>query len=106
MRTYRTQADVDFVVVGSGAAGGIIAKELSTGGFSVVVLEQGPYLKPQDFRHDELGYFLNGDLYGSLTEFPQTFRKTEQEEAQLAPGGGLPPLWYARIVGGSSVHFT
>ena len=35
---------VDFVIVGSGAAGGIIAKELSTAGFSVVVLEQGPRL--------------------------------------------------------------
>ena len=33
---------VDFVVVGSGSAGGIIAKELSTNGFNVVVLEQGP----------------------------------------------------------------
>ena len=45
---------VDFVIVGSGSAGGIIAKELSTGGFKVVVLEQGPYRKAADFTHDEL----------------------------------------------------
>src|SRR5207247_10256231 len=32
---------VDFVIVGSGGAGGIIAELLSTAGFSVVVLEQG-----------------------------------------------------------------
>ncbi|HWP37267.1 MAG TPA: GMC family oxidoreductase [Gemmatimonadales bacterium] len=106
MTSFQTRSEVDFVIVGSGAAGGIMAKELSTAGFSVVVLEQGPYLKPQDFRHDELGYFFNGELYGSLTDFPQTFRKTEQEEAHLAPADGLPPAWYARIVGGSSVHFT
>jgi choline dehydrogenase-like flavoprotein len=106
MRNFQTRSDVDFVVVGSGAAGGIMAKELSTAGFSVVVLEQGPYLRPQDFRHDELGYFVNGDLYGSLTDFPQTFRKTEREEARQPSLGELPPAWYARIVGGSSVHFT
>ena len=44
------------MIVGSGAAGGIIAKELSTAGFSVVVLEQGPRLteaavRPRRVRH-------------------------------------------------------
>ena len=33
---------VDFVIVGSGSAGGILAKELSANGFRIVVLEQGP----------------------------------------------------------------
>jgi len=37
---------VDFLIIGSGAAGGVMAKELATAGFRVVVLEQGPYLKP------------------------------------------------------------
>ena len=41
---YRTTDVVDFVIVGSGAAGGVLAKELSTRGHSVVVLEQGPRL--------------------------------------------------------------
>jgi hypothetical protein len=40
--------------VGAGGAGGIVAKELSTSGFQVVVLEQGPYLREEDFVHDEL----------------------------------------------------
>ena len=48
--TYNTREAVDFVIVGSGAAGGVIAKELSSAGFSVVVLEQGPHLKAGDFR--------------------------------------------------------
>ena len=53
--SYSLSEDVDFVVIGSGAAGGVMAKELSTAGFSVVVLEQGPYLTPDGFRHDEIG---------------------------------------------------
>ena len=51
---YKTSDEVDFVIIGSGAAGGILAKELSTNGFRVVVLEQGPYLTPADFTHDEV----------------------------------------------------
>ncbi|NIP56581.1 MAG: NAD(P)-binding protein, partial [Gemmatimonadetes bacterium] len=39
---YDTREEVDFVIVGSGAAGGVLAKELSEAGFQVVVLEQGP----------------------------------------------------------------
>jgi choline dehydrogenase-like flavoprotein len=96
---------VDFVVVGSGAAGGVLAKELSTAGHSVVVLEQGPWRKSADFRHDELANWLLFDLLGSPKEFPQTFRASEKDTAQTAQNGP-PPLLYARGVGGSSVHFT
>ena len=53
-RTFANDEAVDFVIVGSGAAGGVLAKELSSAGFGVVVLEQGPWRKREDFRHDEL----------------------------------------------------
>jgi choline dehydrogenase-like flavoprotein len=33
---------VNAVVVGAGAAGGVVAKELAQGGLSVVLLERGP----------------------------------------------------------------
>jgi choline dehydrogenase-like flavoprotein len=103
---FQTREQVDFVVIGSGAAGGVIARELSTAGFRVVVLEQGPYLRASDFRHDEVGYILNNELSGSPKDFPQTFRRTEQEEAKPVAFPAPPPILYARIVGGSSVHFT
>ncbi len=75
---YKTSDEVDFVIVGSGAAGGIMAKELSENGFRVVVLEQGPYLTEADFTHDEVKV-IRGDL---LTNKPK-----------------LQPSW-------TSVHFT
>ena len=101
---YPTSQEVDFVVVGSGAAGGVMAKELSTQGFSVVVLEQGPYLRPVDFGHDELQQFLIGGLTSTTTEHPQTFRRTAEDDA--TPAGLFPWLMYVKAVGGSSLHFA
>ncbi len=48
-RTFKSGETVDFAVVGSGAAGGVIARELSQAGFSVLVFEQGPRFSPADF---------------------------------------------------------
>ena len=47
--TFKPSDPVDFLVIGAGAAGGVVAKELSTAGFRVVVLEQGPYLTEKDY---------------------------------------------------------
>jgi len=98
---YKTSDEVDFVVVGSGAAGGIIAKELSENGFRVVVLEQGPYLTEADFTHNEIKV-LNEDLLTNHPKLqPNTFRKTPDEKAKPQRA-----LVYGRLVGGTSVHFT
>jgi len=35
--------EVDFVIIGSAAAGGVMAKQLAQAGFSVVVMEQGAW---------------------------------------------------------------
>ena len=59
---YSSSEEVDFVVVGSGAAGGIVARELSLAGFSVVVLEQGPHLQLSDYTHDEWAVNQNEEL--------------------------------------------
>jgi choline dehydrogenase-like flavoprotein len=103
-RRYRESEQVDFVIVGSGAAGGVIARELSTAGFSVVVLEQGSRLTPADFEHDELKYWFLGGITNDTARSPQTFRSDPAATAQ--PTGMRPALWYARTVGGSSTHFT
>jgi choline dehydrogenase-like flavoprotein len=99
--TYKPSDEVDFVIVGSGASGGVLAKELSTNGFRVVVLEQGPYLHEKDFTHDEIKIFAQNLLTNHPKEQPVTFRKTAADAAKKQPA-----VLYGRCVGGSSVHFT
>ena len=98
---FKPSQAVDFVVVGTGAAGGIMAKELATAGFSVVALEQGPYLREKDFQHDEFGTVYRPALVNDYKRQPNTVRKNERETAKAMPGVG-----YGRQVGGGSVHFT
>ena len=45
---------VDAVVIGAGAGGGVVAKELATNGLSVVLLERGRWYGPNDDRKDDL----------------------------------------------------
>src|SRR5207248_2552993 len=102
---------VDFVVVGAGAAGGIIAKELATAGFTVVVLEQGPRVEANQFlQHDEVATFFRSAFQNDLTKQPQTFRRTEAEEARpVRPRlgqGTHERIGYHRLVGGGSVMFA
>ncbi|HEY5643867.1 MAG TPA: GMC family oxidoreductase [Woeseiaceae bacterium] len=102
--SFDRREPVDFAIIGSGAAGGIIARELSAAGFNVVVFEQGPYRKAQDFTHDEYSVIFNGELLGGGQRASgQTFR---QSEDQVAVSPTLQPVRYAQTVGGSSVHFS
>ena len=105
MREYRSQEQVDFIVIGSGAAGGIMAKQLSTAGFSVVVLEQGGWGKfghERDYPKDEL---LNRNIHPEdrLISNPQrqrnTFRRNDREDAR---SGGHT---YGCVVGGGTVTY-
>ncbi len=102
--SFTESEEVDFVVVGSGAAGGIVARELANAGLSVVVLEQGPYLQPGDYTHDEWDVNENEELvWGPQKGHPQTFRRYEHETAELSDRA---VLGYAHNVGGSSHHFS
>ena len=100
---------VDFVLVGSGAAGGVVAKELAVAGFSVLVLEQGPRVQPHEFRHDEFDTFFQGWLSNTAELQPQTFQAGPDAEVQPTGGGilgGGGGVGYHRLVGGGSVMFS
>lgn len=98
---YELTSEVDFVIVGVGGAGGIIAKELSIAGFQVVALEQGPYLKEKDFQHDEIKTFFQSALVNNHKLQPNTFRRAESANAKQQPA-----ILYGRMIGGGTVHFT
>jgi choline dehydrogenase-like flavoprotein len=98
---YRPIDEVDFIVVGAGSAGAVVARELATAGFRVVVLEQGPWLQPSTFRHDMISVLQESALTNDWDTQPNTFRATEKDKAQRQPS-----LIYGRCVGGGSVHFT
>jgi choline dehydrogenase-like flavoprotein len=100
-RTYAQDTDVDFVVIGSGPAGGSMARELTRQGFDVVVLEQGRAWRPEEMDHDELGAFITEKWTNSSVTQPQTYRRTENDVARRRQYVG-----YAKAVGGTSFHFT
>ncbi len=105
MTQFTPDTEVDFVVIGSGAAGGIMSKQLSAAGFSVVVLEQGGWGKyghEQDYTKDEL---LNRNpsqedrLTSDRRRQSNTFRRTEAD--QTGPGSHS----YGCVVGGGTVTY-
>src|SRR5579871_5092052 len=97
MATQRT----DVVIVGVGAAGGIMAAELGKAGMKVLGLERGPRLKTQDFEpHDELRYFQRQDLRPNWKTQPVTWRTDTSKRA--AP---LRTLNYGAQAGGGTVHY-
>jgi gluconate 2-dehydrogenase alpha chain len=91
----------DVVIVGVGAAGGILAAELSKAGMKVVGLERGPRLKTEDFMaHDELRFFERQDLRPNIKRSPVTWRPNLNARAQP-----LPELDYGNEAGGGTVHY-
>ncbi len=94
------QNKVDAVVVGSGAGGGILAKELAQAGLSVVMFERGNHYSAADFDHSELqSQYSVPPAYGpSVFANPRTFRYTDtKQHAWFIPewtrstGRQLPP---------------
>lgn len=100
-RTFAQDADVDFVVIGSGPAGGSMARELTRQGFDVVLLEQGRLVPPEEMEHDELGALITGRWSNDARTQPQTYRRTPQDTAERRQYVG-----YAKAVGGTSFHYT
>jgi gluconate 2-dehydrogenase alpha chain len=91
----------DVVIVGVGAAGGILAAELGKAGMKVVGLERGPKLKTEDFEpHDELRYFERQDLRPDPRRDPVTWRPNVNARANP-----MPSLNNGYQAGGGTVHY-
>jgi choline dehydrogenase-like flavoprotein len=78
----------DFVVVGTGAAGAVAAHRLVELGFSVAMVEEGPWVKTREFGRDVV----------------QAFRTLMRDAAtQAIEGRSFIPLLQGMCVGGSTV---
>ena len=91
----------DVVIVGVGAAGGILAAELSKAGMKVIGLERGPRLKTADFDpHDELRYFQRQELRPDPKRQPVTWRPNPNVRSKP-----LSTMSYGNQAGGGTVHY-
>jgi gluconate 2-dehydrogenase alpha chain len=91
----------DVVIVGMGAAGGILAAELARAGMRVIGLERGPRLATKDFAaQDELRYFQRHDLRPDPKRQPITWRPNQNTRATP-----LQILNYGNQAGGGTVHY-
>jgi choline dehydrogenase-like flavoprotein len=92
-RMRRHDGHVDVCIVGCGAGGSVLAKELAEAGWSVVVLEAGDWLSTDDdLRQDELEM---------LGKFDWDDRRWLQGEEQLELGHRRD----GRGVGGGTLHY-
>jgi choline dehydrogenase-like flavoprotein len=94
---------VDVLVIGSGAAGAALTWRLATHGASVLCLEQGDWLRPDDYvseRHD----FEASLRRGASTLSPNDRRRREDYPVTTA-GAGPSNIVMWNGVGGSTVHW-
>ena len=77
----------DIVIVGVGAAGAILARELTEAGFTVLGIDKGPYYHSVDFwtKFDELRYSTRAGLSPTMDTDPMTWRPDAQTPAQVLP---------------------
>lgn len=99
---------VNAIVVGAGAGGGIVAKELSTAGMSVVLLERGGWATYDDHDHDELisqRTTVLGNAYGPDDEHYCRVRVSPDGKKSIV----LPSEWgynnNAACVGSGTVSY-
>jgi gluconate 2-dehydrogenase alpha chain len=105
----KTMKPVDAVMVGFGWTGGILARELTRAGLSVVGLERGEYRNtdPDFFTpgiHDELAYAIRNKMFQNPARDAMSFRNDVRQTAlpirqfsSFLPGDGL---------GGAGVHWN
>jgi choline dehydrogenase-like flavoprotein len=96
--------DFDVCVIGSGAGGGPVALTLAEAGYSVVVLEKGPWLDEKDFCKDEIASCRRSTYTPSLLDERHVLEQRNDEgvwEAESTLDSGWD-WWNGNCVGGAS----
>jgi choline dehydrogenase-like flavoprotein len=84
----RVEIQADVCIVGSGAGGAVVARELAEGGLSVIVVEEGAYFTRRDFEGPPFERMLRLYRDGGLT---------------AAVGRSIVPIPLGKAVGGTTV---
>ena len=86
--TGAIDGEFDFVVVGTGAAGAVAAHTLASSGYSVAMVEEGPWVKTREFKLDVYSGFA---------------RMMRDAATQALEGRSYMPMLQAVCVGGSTL---
>jgi choline dehydrogenase-like flavoprotein len=93
---------VDVLIIGTGASGAAAAWRLSEAGFSVVCLEQGPWMQPEKYPTAypdwELRSFTSFAFNPNVRGLPEDYPVNDTES-------DVSPLMF-NAVGGSTIHWT
>ena len=106
MKTY------DVAIIGSGAAGGMMAHVLTQAGLDCVMLEAGAMRSPAEFpvhrlRRWNLPYRgLRGDYFQEWLNMTNFLADDKKEPYSVAPGGQPFEWWRVRAVGGKSLFWA
>ncbi len=82
------EIDADVVVVGTGAGGATVARDLALGGSSVVMVEAGAYRLPQDYP---------SSMYGAMRDVMDDWG------SMITYGRAFWPIVQGSVVGGTTV---
>ncbi len=97
-------SDFDVCVIGSGAGGGPVAYSLASAGYSVVVLEKGPWLTESHFTKDELACCRRSVYTPALRDEQHVIEEPGADHGWNAEPGEQSGwnFWNGNCVGGSS----
>lgn len=89
--------DAAVVIIGSGAAGGTVAYELTKAGVPVVLLEAGPHLTNDDYVNDE---------WQAFNQMAWLDPRTTTGSWRIATDFPNLPTWLVKAVGGTTTHWS
>ncbi len=95
--------DFDVCIIGSGAGAGPVALTLAEAGYTVVVLEKGPWFSEQDFYKDELACCRRSVYTPNLRDEQHVIEDRDDDVWQATPTSESGwDFWNGNLVGGSS----
>ena len=94
----------DVLVIGSGAAGAAVSKSLADRGVKVVCLEQGDWVKPDEYGSTKPDYEVN--IQRGPWNFSPNVRRLPEDYPVVEAGKDPPGILMFNAVGGSTIHWA